>query len=119
MRSSAPANAIPPSNVSGMPATNARRGRLGCLALIVAVGMLASNPIAGAAAKPTSTKPETSSLTTPLTASSASVGYLQFAAEKGYYDKYGLSVSAPTADNNTVKAALVAGSSPLVGLATI
>jgi ABC-type nitrate/sulfonate/bicarbonate transport system substrate-binding protein len=94
-----------------------RVGRVGCvIAVMVAVAMSAST--AGAAAKST-TKPETSSLNIPLSGSSAAVGYLQFAAEKGYYDKYGLSVTAPASDNATVKSALVAGASPLAGLATV
>jgi hypothetical protein len=73
---------------------------------------------AGAAAK-ISTKPETSSLTIPLSAVSASVGYSVFAASTGYYEKYGLSVTAPASDANTVRAGFIAGSTPLVGLGAV
>jgi ABC-type nitrate/sulfonate/bicarbonate transport system substrate-binding protein len=86
------------------------------VAILVAVTTSAS--IAGAAAK-NSTKPETSSLTVPLTAVSASVGYYTFAASEGYYEKYGLSVTAPLSDSNTVRAGFIAGSTPLVGLGAI
>ena len=48
-----------------------------------------------------STKPETSSLTIPLSFTSAAGGYQAYAATEGFYEKYGLSVNAVGSDSTT------------------
>jgi ABC-type nitrate/sulfonate/bicarbonate transport system substrate-binding protein len=71
--------------------------------------------LAGAAS---STKPETSSLTVPLSFTSAAGGYQAYAATQRFYDKHGLSVNAIGSDSTQVKNALATGTSPLASLNT-
>ena len=82
--------------------------------LAVAVA-IAATTVATAAP---STKPETSSLTIPLSFTSAAGGYQAYASTQGFYEKYGLSVNAVGSDSTQVKTALGAGTSPLVSLNT-
>src|SRR5262249_2211670 len=92
----------------------AARARVLAVATLVLVA--AALPATPAAAAKASSKPETSSLHQPLTASSAAVGYQYFAAQAGYYEKYGVSVTAFASDATQIKAAMVAGNVQLDNL---
>jgi ABC-type nitrate/sulfonate/bicarbonate transport system substrate-binding protein len=88
---------------------------LGVSTLVGAITVSAV-PAVAASSSAKSQKAETSTLTVPLLASSAGVGYEVFAAKQGFYDPYGLSVTTPNSDAGQVKASIVSGQTPLDGL---
>jgi ABC-type nitrate/sulfonate/bicarbonate transport system substrate-binding protein len=71
---------------------------------------------ATAASSATNQKAESSTLTVPLLASSAGVGYEVYAAKSGFYTPYGLTVTTPNSDAGQAKASIVSGQTPLGGL---
>jgi ABC-type nitrate/sulfonate/bicarbonate transport system substrate-binding protein len=62
-------------------------------------------------------KPESTSVTYPLTGVSAGSGGLVYAVKKGYFTKYGLSVSVPSSSEGPIKSGVASGSIPIDGVA--
>jgi ABC-type nitrate/sulfonate/bicarbonate transport system substrate-binding protein len=90
-----------------------RRGRAFAVVMVsVALALTGAGVAAGASG----TRPESVSLTIPLSFTSAAGGYQAYAATQGFYKKYGLTVNAVGSDSTQVKSALTTGTAPLVSL---
>ncbi len=105
-----------------LPTTSRRRRRRGALAALAVATSLSSLVTLGASAATrapakSSTAPETTSITYPLTGVSAASGNIVFSAQEGYFSKYGLNVTVPASSEGPVKDAIAAGSDPIEGVA--
>jgi ABC-type nitrate/sulfonate/bicarbonate transport system substrate-binding protein len=92
---------------------------MAAVVMVVGIATTSFSTASSAGAAKNSTKPESSSLTVPLPGASAAVGYFVFAADEDIYGHYGLSVSAPVSDSNTVRSGFIAGSTPFAQLGAI
>ncbi len=84
-------------------------------ALIISA-VLSASASAGAATSSVGGAPETKSITVPTPASSAAEGSEVYAAEAGFYQKYGLTVATPVSDSGTVLSEFTAGAVEIDGV---
>lgn len=84
-------------------------------ALIISA-LLSASAGAGASTPNVGGAPETKSITVPTPASSAAEGPEVYAAEAGFYQKYGLTVATPVSDSGTVLSEFTAGAVKVDGV---